>query len=135
MDAYVYQAALYCEDCGLAIRKRICEAGRQPANRDESTYDSDDYPKGPYPDGGGESDTPEHCNGCGVFLGNPLTQEGYRYFFDAAKRESDAWINSKAHVRPDSAVRNDWIPFYGLPNTDDTTNDEQPEQGEPKGEE
>jgi hypothetical protein len=74
MNAYMYQAALWCEPCGLAIMARLNEAGKMPeAPADERTYDSDDYPKGPYPDGGGESDSPEHCDGCGVFLRNPLT--------------------------------------------------------------
>jgi hypothetical protein len=35
----------------------------------ESDYDSDDLPKGPYAQGGGEADTPQHCEGCGQFLG------------------------------------------------------------------
>jgi hypothetical protein len=46
---------------------------------DENDYDSDDLPKGPYPNGGGEADTPQHCDRCGAFLENPLTQAGYRY--------------------------------------------------------
>jgi hypothetical protein len=28
----------------------------------ESDYDSEDLPKGPYADGGGEADTPQHCD-------------------------------------------------------------------------
>jgi hypothetical protein len=78
-DAYVYAADLYCEDCGSEIQE-----GK------EDTGDSNDYPQGPYPDGGGESDGPQHCGsgaGCvnamefagtkvGVWLGNPLTQDG-----------------------------------------------------------
>jgi hypothetical protein len=46
---------------------------------DESDYDSDDLPKGPCPSGGGEADTPQHCDGCGAFLENPLTGDGLRY--------------------------------------------------------
>jgi hypothetical protein len=83
MDAYVYAADLYCEDCGRAIQKKL----------PEDTGDSDSYPQGPYPDGGGESDGPQHCgmgDGCpnamtlegvkiGVWLGNPLTSDGVEY--------------------------------------------------------
>src|SRR5208337_1332878 len=79
MDAYVYAADIYCEDCGRAIKKGL-----------EKSDDSDDYPQGPYPDGSGESDGPQHCGahaGClnamefagtkvGVWLGNPLTNNG-----------------------------------------------------------
>jgi hypothetical protein len=36
-------------------------------------------PKGPYSNGGGEADTPQHCDGCGVFIENPLTGDGCRY--------------------------------------------------------
>jgi len=41
--------------------------------------DSDLYPIGPYPYGGGESDVPQHCDHCGAFLENPLTQDGLEY--------------------------------------------------------
>jgi hypothetical protein len=42
----------------------------------ESHYDGDDLPKGPCAEGGGEADAPQHCDGCGQFLGNPLTVDG-----------------------------------------------------------
>jgi hypothetical protein len=45
----------------------------------ESSYDSDEWPKGPYCDGGGEADNPQHCACCTVFLCNPLTQDGVAY--------------------------------------------------------
>ena len=94
MDAYVYQAALWCGSC--MIRRLVEEKkaspgalGMQPAEAlqqivssngftDESDYDSDDLPKGPYPDGGGEADTPQHCDECGCFLENPLITDGTR---------------------------------------------------------
>ena len=95
MDAYAYQAALWCGPCAI---KRLVEErkaspgalGMEPAKAlqqivssngftDESDYDSDDLPKGPYSDGGGEADSPQHCDGCGLLLENPLTPDGYRY--------------------------------------------------------
>ena len=73
MDAYIYQAALLCEDCGEAKRVELTKAGKAPADpEDEYSYDSDDFPKGPYPDGGGESDYEEHCDSCGTELDNPV---------------------------------------------------------------
>ena len=66
MNTYFYQAALWCEDC----------AGEIPRTRSD---DSDDSPQGPYPDGGGESDSPQHCEGCRVFLENALTDYGIAY--------------------------------------------------------
>lgn len=79
MNAYIYCADSYCEDCAGAIKRRI-PYYRRPTNPEiESTYDSDDWPKGPFPDGGGEADTPQHCGACGVFLENPLTTDGCAY--------------------------------------------------------
>lgn len=72
MDAYVYHAALLCRDCAQA------ELGRLPWPLRESG-DSDKSPQGPYPDGGGEADIPQHCDHCGVFLENPLTPGGVEY--------------------------------------------------------
>ena len=80
MNVYIYQADIYCEACGEAIQRQIALDGNLPDNpKDEHTFDSDDYPKGPYGDGGGEADTPQHCSACGLFLENPLTQDGYDY--------------------------------------------------------
>jgi hypothetical protein len=51
----------------------LTSQGQAPADPTaEHTYDSDKFPKGPLADGGGESDCPQHCDTCGVFLENPL---------------------------------------------------------------
>ena len=68
MDVYVFQAALLCESCGEAICAKLNRNGV-----DSDRVDSDSFPKGPYGNGGGEADTPQHCDACGVFLENPLT--------------------------------------------------------------
>lgn len=94
MNVYMFQAALYCEACGESIIERLTAEGKAPAHpSDEYSFDSDEYPKGPYPDGGGEADSPSHCD-CGpyclnaetigrltvgAFLENPLTSDGYNY--------------------------------------------------------
>ena len=76
----MYQAALLCADCGEAVRLRLINEKKAPADaQDEHTYDSDEFPKGPYPEGGGEADCPQHCDACGLFLENPLTSDGYDY--------------------------------------------------------
>ena len=74
MDAYIYAADIYCEDCAESFTEFM------PAGSD--TGDSDDYPQGPYPDGGGEADGPQHCGSCGEFLENPLTEDGENYVRD-----------------------------------------------------
>lgn len=76
MNVYVYKAALLCESCGEDARAALECPGTVEY---ESSYDSDEYPKGPYPDGGGEADSPQHCDNCDLFLENPLTGDGYAY--------------------------------------------------------
>jgi hypothetical protein len=84
VEAYVYQAALVCAGCGERIRRKLTEEGRAPQDpADEASYDSDDFPKGPYPNGGGETDAPAHCDVCEVYLQAPLTRDGVE---DAVER-------------------------------------------------
>ena len=87
MDAYIYAAALWCPDCIREVKL----AKAKPAHADEadeSTYDSDEWPKGPYPNGGGEADCPQHCDACGVFLENPLTGGGESYVREHVEEDS-----------------------------------------------
>ena len=74
MNAYVYRADLHCAPCGERIMTYL----------EIDSGDSDDYPQGPYPNGGGEADTPQHCGTCGVFLENPLTDDGVEYVREAS---------------------------------------------------
>ena len=90
MDVYIFAADCHCSDCGEIKRAELTAQGKAPADiENESTYDSGDFPKGPYADGGGESDTPQHCGTCGVFLENPLTQAGYEYVREAVDCTAD----------------------------------------------
>lgn len=83
-SVYIYCADVYCESCGSAIRAKLTAEGKAPADpADEHSYDSDDFPKGPFSDGGGESDSPQHCSDCKVYLFAPLTAEGQRYTAEA----------------------------------------------------
>jgi hypothetical protein len=92
MKAYIYQADIYCEDCGQAIKTELDKAGKTPADPDdEYTFDSDEYPKGPYSDGGGEADSPQHCADCHTFLENPLTSDGREYVRENSRPEWDSF--------------------------------------------
>lgn len=107
-NVYMFQAALLCEDCGLAIRQSITDEGKAPEDiDDESSYDSDEFPKGPYYDGGGEADSPNHCDDCRAFLENPLTDEGYQYV-------TQAIIDHNKTGRGNSDVINEWKAFYDI---------------------
>jgi hypothetical protein len=103
MKAYVYRAALYCHDCVTGICRDLAARGYHAikAQHPELTYDSDAFPQGPYLDGGGEADCPQHCDCCGVFLENPLTSDGERYVQDAI-----------AQAGGNPAVLNEWHDFY-----------------------
>lgn len=82
MRVFMYQAALYCATCGQDHRDGIPIPEGADLN-DESTFDSNDYPKGPFEDGGGEADCPQHCDDCRTFLENPLTDDGVAYVREA----------------------------------------------------
>lgn len=91
MKAYVYKAALYCEDCAESIQLDLEDGPAHrlkpsPEELASEAYDSDDWPKGPYANGGGEADSPQHCDKCGIFLENPLTADGQKYVIDAMDR-------------------------------------------------
>lgn len=96
MDAYVYQAAMLCPACAEKTRNELLQGPF--CSQDESDY----WPQGPYCDGGGEADTPQHCDKCGVFLKNPLTRDGENYVIEAASEVSP-------HKR---SVVDDWLDYY-----------------------
>ena len=113
--AYIYQADLFCDACGAYLCKHLTIAGVV------DNEDSDTYPQGPYPNGGGEADSPEHCGSgpeclhaevcddrkIGAFLRNPLTADGVGYVAQAMKDN------------PSSEVVQLWVWYYGLAPTDD----------------
>lgn len=98
MDTFIYRAALYCPHCAEQIKTHIRETDsgsiRAGAN------DSDTWPQGPYSNGGGEADTPQHCDTCGVFLENPLTRDGENYVREAMDNSGD------------KETRETWRAFY-----------------------
>lgn len=106
MEAYIYQADLICADCGEKVRKDLRATGKGPLDEDdEYTYASDEYPTGPFDDGGGEADCPQHCGRCGVFLENPLTLDGEDYTRDAVEE-------ALAASRTDSVAVQEWAMYY-----------------------
>lgn len=136
MDAYIYNAEIFCEDCGEKIREDLTAAGKAPANPDdEHTYDSSEYPKGPISDGGGESDCVQHC-GCGpdcinaielddgtkvgVLLENPLTSDGVEQLKESIRAD------------PDNEVIKLWIEHYAKDYGIEIPEDEEiePEEGD-----
>lgn len=97
---YVFQADVYCDRCGDAIRMDLEAQGRgwTPLS------DSDSYPSGPHDTG--EADCPDHCGGCGVFLENPLTEEGEKYVVER--------VNEGLEEGELSYPLDDWYAYYDL---------------------
>lgn len=107
LAAYIYQAAFFCKPCGERLRAGITNAGNAPENPDDPLgYDSDDFPK---PIVEGESDRPEHCAHCAVFLENPITLAGFDYILAQAQRHLAEDCEKK---HPNCVIRK-WIDFYG----------------------
>ena len=117
MDAYVFNAALYCADCATDKTIELCGLNNECACRDcderrDGYDDSERYPQGPYPNGGGEADCPQHCDSCGLFLENPLTGDGQKYVLDALAAE-DEWREGDADHGLSSDATDVWRKFYG----------------------
>ena len=70
---YMYQAELWCDECGRAIRAALKTEGKAPANPDLA--DSDEFPQY-YLESQSETDSPNHCPECGVLLEENLTSDG-----------------------------------------------------------
>ena len=124
MDAYIYKAGLWCRLCVIkalvaarkaapgAIDMSPAEALQQIVSANgftrESDYDSDDLPKGPYAQGGGEADTPQQCEGCRQFLGNPLTSDGMLWV-EGAIRD---YLTTRNPIAVTTDTVNEWADFY-----------------------
>ena len=102
MMAYTYKAALLCEACAAMVCHDIRD-GIVPGDLDSA--DSDEAPQGPYANGGGEADSPQHCDHCNAFLENPLTTDGVEYVENAIAR-------LEFHGKPVSGPAAQWRAFY-----------------------
>ncbi len=101
MDVYIYQADFYCKNCISKIQESLA-LNEIPG--DDSTYDSDEHPKGPFSNGGGEADCPNHCGRCGCFLENLLTSDGYNYVQEALEQ----------HLHTGSECIGQWFDHYNF---------------------
>ena len=107
MGAYAFEGELFCAECAAATMRDL--KGHVPKScRD----DSECWPQGPYADGGGEADLPQHCGGCDQFLENPLTADGVAYVRRALARHA-AGLGGAADVLAQ------WSSYYGITLPDD----------------
>lgn len=85
---YMYQAALWCDDCGAKKRDELTAEGKAPAClSDEEGYDSDDFPKYVGEASDSEADSVSMCDGCEELLGESLTSEGERGLRESAEEQ------------------------------------------------
>ena len=104
MDAYIYQADIYCEDCIQGIKASVLA--------DPCLTYNDTPPQGPFPNGGGEADSPQHCSSCGVFLENPLTDDGWAYTQRRINHVSDVTGTAAGGAWPGDIQK--WADFYDI---------------------
>ena len=99
IDTYAYNADLYCEDCGLSIKNDLDNNNIgvnkiDPINMEDSNY----YPQYVGDSGGGESDSPQHCGNCSMFLENSLTSDGENYLKEMIEEGSHNGIQDLIHA-------------------------------------
>ena len=104
MDAYIYKADIYCEDCMRDIKATVLA--------DPCLAYNGDSPKGPFPNGAGEADIPQHCGSCGVFLENPLTDDGRAYVKEQIEYAIDMTGIAAGGAYP--GVVQTWAKFYDI---------------------
>lgn len=101
MKIYMFEADLYCAPCGEAIAATLPE----PDEWEREHPDSDSYPVA-YDSSEGESDTPDHCGECQLFLERNLTEDGIEYVRDA--------IRDLALGYGRDEIVKGWSEFYGI---------------------
>ena len=77
MKIYMFDGDVYCKPCGEAIAATLPD----PDAWEREHPDSLSYPV-EYDSSEGESDTPDHCGKCDLFLERNLTEDGVRYVQD-----------------------------------------------------
>lgn len=111
----IYTADCFCDSCADRIRERIIVEGQAPRKRwDETSYDSDEFPK--YMLANQESDSPQHCGShvecleaetladgakVGALLSRSLTPDGVAYVQEAIDQGglvADFWREEFASV-------------------------------------
>lgn len=99
MNCFIYQADIYCEDCGKALRHSLAFQPPEPA--DEYSYDSDQYP--------------QHC-ASGEDCLEPLEIAGDRYgrFLENELTDYGREYTKETHADRGSALTTFWMEHYGL---------------------
>ena len=108
MPSYIYSADEFCEQCGEKIIAAITAEGHAPADpSDESSFDSDEFPKyvGEHD---GSSDCPGNCADCHRPLNNSLTPAGVEYVIDAILESINEGEEARNAVHDEHSQPNDY---------------------------
>lgn len=68
---YIYAADTYCDPCAEQIMADLDANGKRPPDMDpdnECTWDSDDWPKGPFRPCEDHDEGPDHCGSCAEII-------------------------------------------------------------------
>ena len=102
MRIYMFEADLYCAPCGEAIAATLPE----PDEWEREHPDSASHPVA-YDSSEGESDSPDHCGECQLFLERNLTDEGRQYVQDYVDTLT-------SDIDGDTDITLLWSEFYGI---------------------
>jgi len=102
MKIYMFDGDWFCGPCGEAIATTLPE----PDAWEREHPDSNSYPVA-YDSSEGESDTPDHCGKCQLFLERNLTDEGRQYVQDYVDTLTSG-------IDGDTDITELWGEFYGI---------------------
>ena len=114
MKIYIFNADLYCAPCGEAIAATLPE----PTEWEREYPDSNSYPIA-HDSSEGQSDTPDHCGNCELFLERSLTDDGMEYVRDAVTElKFGMFLSSIFGPEEGTKGRNEiveqWAEFYDI---------------------
>lgn len=111
-EYYIYMADCYCDGCMEKWKEE--HAAHKPEDADdETTYDSDEWPKGPFSQE--ESDTPQHC-GNGEDCVNAITlKDGTKIgaMLDSELTHAGVEYVKEEHAEGPTEVTELWIEHFG----------------------
>lgn len=116
--AYVYQADLWCDACAADIARALRSTGTVPEDpSDHDSFDSDDYPKGPFPDDD-PSDAPHHCAGGRDCTRRIVLRDGKTVsaLVSGLTEEGRKYVLERIQSLPQSALVAFWEEHYNLNN-------------------
>ena len=116
MLTYIYAGEIYCEECGRAIREKLKTESKVPIFPDNPwSYESKDYPKGPYHSNEHTHGPQFSCARCNAPLGSLAIHQ-------PENRIIDPWTDSLPPKNISKAGYKDYIPRIAKLHVDSEAN-------------